>query len=344
MKIRCGIIGFGMSAKTFHIPFIDALDEYELSAVSTSRETELRESHPQARHYADPLELIADPDLDLIIITSPNESHYRYAEAVINAGRHAVVEKPFTVSARDARRLAEMAKRSDRMLTVFHSRRWDADFRTLQEILSAGKLGTLSHFESHYDRFRPTVRDRWREKAQPGAGLLYDLGSHLLDQAVCLFGSPEWLWADVVRQRPGAQTDDYVHIILAYGPFRAEIHIGSFVNGPLPRFAVHGEKGSFIKYGMDPQEDRLKAGENPTKAGFGAEDERNYGTLYPAPEGSAPQVIPSIEGSYADFYRSLARALNKEGAVPVQPEDAALVIRLIEAAEKSADTGRRITL
>ncbi len=344
MKIRCGIIGYGMSAKTFHIPFIEALEDFELAAVSTSRREELSANHPGTRHHVDADALLSDSDLDLVIITSPNTTHFGYAKQALTQGLHVVVEKPFTVTYGEAEQLVKVAAQSDKILTVYHNRRWDGDFLTLSELLESGKLGNLSHFETHFDRFRPAVRDRWRERAEPGAGLLYDLGSHMLDQCVFLFGTPDWIQADIARQRPGAQIDDYVHMVLAYGRMRAEVHISSVVNSPSPRFAIHGDGGSFVKYGLDPQENQLKAGLAVDHPDFGKEDEDASGSWHPAPEGSPVQIIPSVPGRYKDFYTILARAVRGNEAPPVLPEDAAMVIRLIEMAQKSADTGRRINI
>jgi scyllo-inositol 2-dehydrogenase (NADP+) len=344
MKIRCGVIGFGMAARTFHIPFIRALEQFELSAISTSRGKDALETHPGIRHYAESEALLADPELDLIVITSPNDSHYPLALQALQRGYHVLVEKPFTLRGREATRLVEEARRSDKMLTVFHNRRRDADFLSLQELIASGRMGRLTHFESRFDRFRPNVRERWREADVPGAGLLYDLGSHLIDQTLCLFGMPDWIQADVERQRSGAKADDYVHLIMGYDSFRAELHMSSFVNGPLPRLALHGEGGSFIKYGLDAQEDQLKSGLSPLDQEFGQEDESNYGTFYPAPEGTTPQVIPSPKGDYAGFYSQLAAAIAGQKAVPVPPEEAARVIDIIELAQKSAGKGRRIRI
>lgn len=342
MAIRTGIIGYGMSAKTFHLPFLLNMHEYSLRGISTRKKEILSEEHPAVMCYDGPEKLINDVDIDLVIITSPNESHYPLAKRALEAGKHVVVEKPFTITYRESLKLLKTAAKQGKILTVFHNRRWDGDILTIKELLEQGKFGNLSHVESHYDRFRPNVRDRWREKDVPGSGLLYDLGSHLIDQMIHLFGSPLWVQADVARQRDGAETDDFVHILLGYRKFRAELHISVLVNAPVPRFAIHGDTGSYIKYHLDPQEDQLKAGKNHTDTGFGGEEDDHFGTYYPAPEGSTPMVIPTARGRYQDFYSTLASAIQGSSEPPVDAGEAAEVIKVIELARKSSTRGKRL--
>lgn len=342
MAIRTGIIGYGMSAKTFHLPFILNMEEFSVTGISTSKNETLAAEQPGLTCYSSPEELINDGEIELIIITSPNESHFPLAKKALEAGKHVVVEKPFTITHRESLKLLKIAAKSQRILTVFHNRRWDGDILTIKELLEQGKFGNLSHVESHYDRFRPNVRDRWREKDVPGSGLLYDLGSHLIDQMIHLFGSPLWVQADIARQREGAETDDFVHILLGYSKFRAELHISVLVNAPVPRFAVHGDTGSYIKYHLDPQEDQLKAGKRFTDGGFGEEADEHFGTYYPAPEGSTPLVIPTARGRYQDYYSTLASAIQGTSAPPVDPGEAAEVMKIIELAKKSSQQGKRL--
>ncbi|WNG45012.1 oxidoreductase [Archangium minus] len=335
--IRIGLMGYGLSGSRFHAPLLAAEPAFTLSAVATRRAEEVVRDWPGVRVLS-PEELLADPTLELLIITSPNDTHASLAERALLAGKHVVVEKPFTVDSAEALRLDALARERGRCLTVFHNRRWDGDFLTVRQLLEQGRLGRLFSFESHFDRFRPQVKARWKEEDVPGGGTLWDLGSHLVDQALQLFGLPESITADLGRQRQGARATDWFHLLLRYGELRVILHSGSVVHEPWPRFVLQGEADAWCKYGLDPQEEQLGAGLRPGQASWGVEPAERYGRL------SRGGSVPTLPGCYEHFYRQLAAAIAGEGPVPVTAQSAAQVIRVLEAAVRSADEGRRITL
>ncbi|WP_339883686.1 oxidoreductase, partial [Vreelandella maris] len=262
--INVGLVGYGFASQTFHAPLIQATEGLDLVAVSSSDGAKVQASLPSVEVEAQALALCKRSDIDLIVIPTPNDTHFSLAKAALSAGKHVVVDKPFTVTLSEGKLLKKLADEKECLLSVFHNRRWDSDFLTVKALLEAGKLGRLVNFESHFDRFRPEVRDRWREKATPGGGIWYDLGPHLLDQACELFGMPQAILLELGTLRDGAKADDDFLALLGYEDFRVTLAAGTLVADPTPRFRVHGTQGSFVKYGLDPQEDRLKAGEVPT--------------------------------------------------------------------------------
>jgi scyllo-inositol 2-dehydrogenase (NADP+) len=337
--IRVGLIGYGLAGEVFHAPLIAAEPAMRLSMIATSR-TEAA-ARTGARVAPSPEALLEDPDVDLVVIAAPNERHAPLAERALEAGKHVVVEKPFTVTTADADRLCGLARRRGLVLTVFQNRRFDGDFLTVRELAASGRLGKLYAFESRFDRFRPEPRARWKEQAVPGGGTLYDLGAHLIDQAILLFGMPESIVADVSTQRPGAEAPDYFHLILRYGAVRVVLRSGSVVSDPWPRFRLDGDRGSFVKTGLDPQEEQLKAGVRPGDPGWGSEAPARYGEL------SGGERIPTRPGCYERFYRELALSIGARDPAqdpPVSAASAADVIRVIEAALASEAEGRRVAL
>ncbi len=276
-KVRVGLIGYGFSSSTFHAPLLGVIEGFDITAVSSSKPELVGRKLPDAAVEISPSALIQRSDVDLIIITAPNEAHFPLAKEAIEAGKHVVVEKPFVLTFEEGTELIELARSKGVLLSVYHNRRWDNDFLTLQEIIASGRLGTIFTYEAHYDRYRREVRDRWRERAIPGSGLLYDLGAHLIDQALVLFGRPEFITADILSQRDNAQADDYFHITLKYERLRVILHSGMLVKEPGPHFLVHGDKGSFCKYGLDSQEETLKSGGLPGTPKYGEDNERNFG-------------------------------------------------------------------
>ncbi|HCC09281.1 MAG TPA: oxidoreductase, partial [Atlantibacter hermannii] len=268
-NIRVGLIGYGYASKTFHAPLIVGTPGMTLAAVSSSDASKVHADWPNVTVVSDPKQLFNDPSLDLIVIPTPNDTHFPLARAAMEAGKHVVVDKPFTVTLSQARELEAMAKSRGLVLSVFHNRRWDSDFLTLKGLIAEGKLGEVSYFESHFDRYRPQVRNRWREQAGPGSGIWYDLGPHLIDQALVLFGVPVSITVDMAQLRPDAQTTDYFHAVLTYPQRRVVLHSTMLAAAESARYIVHGTRGSYVKFGLDPQEDRLKAGERPPPADWG---------------------------------------------------------------------------
>ncbi|RFA24747.1 hypothetical protein CAI21_20575 [Alkalilimnicola ehrlichii] len=339
--LRVGLIGFGLAGECFHAPWLDALEDYELTAVSTSREEAVHRRYPNVRVYSSAEALLADRLLDLVVVASPNASHYPLAKKALRQGLHVVVDKPMVTRAADAADLIRQAEASHRLVVPFHNRRWDNDYLTVCELLAQERLGEVHTWEVHFDRFRPAIKENWREEAVEGGGLLYDLGPHLIDQVVALFGLPEWVWADVQAQRAQAVMDDYFHLVLAWGTRRAILHAGTLVAGQAPRLAVHGVEGSYVKYGLDPQEAALRAGATPGGKGWGEEPEARYGVLTTA---LSAQAYPSRPGDYGLFYRELAHAVRGEGPPPVPAAAGLWCLQVLEAAQQSAANGVRVSL
>jgi scyllo-inositol 2-dehydrogenase (NADP+) len=324
--IRVGLIGYGLAGSVFHEPLIRACEGLELRAVLTSRE------HPLRVDSVDEL----FERCDLVVVASPNDSHFPLARQALEHGKHVVVDKPFTVTVEEADALIALGREAERMLTVFHNRRWAADFLTLRGVLP--RLGELFLVEANWDRFRPEVRQRWREQPGPGAGLLADLGPHMVDEMLQLFGMPDAISADIFAQRPGAKVDDYFDLKLNYGKRRVCLRASSLVSAPRPRFAAHGSGGSFVKHGLDPQEAQLKAGMDPRDPRFGVENREGTLTL---PDGSIEQV-PTERGRYLDFYEAVVAAIDEGAPAPVDPADARDGLLLIDLARRAAELGRRL--
>lgn len=338
--IRTGLIGYGLGGSAFHAPLIDAVPDLALAAIVTSRADAVRERYPQTQVVAEPGALFADPAIELVVISTPNDTHFPLARAALEAGKHVVIDKPFANSVADAEALVALAEARGRVLSVFHNRRWDGDFLTARKLLDSGALGEVTLYEARWDRFRPALRGNWHEIAGPGGGALIDLGPHLIDQALVLFGPPQRLSADIVAQRAGSLVDDYFEITLHYGRMRAILSSASVVPAPRARFAVHGTQASFVKYGLDPQEAQLRAGARADAPGYGIEEAAQHGTLIGG-EG-APRIVPSETGDYRHFYAGVARAIARGEAPPVSPADALAGLRIIELARRSAAEGRSL--
>jgi scyllo-inositol 2-dehydrogenase (NADP+) len=325
MTIRVGLLGRGMAGTVFHAPLIRAVPELSLAATAGS---------------GDAAALLADSSIDLVVIATPNASHFPLARAALEAGKHVVVDKPFAVTAGEADALIALAAARGRMLTVFHNRRWDGDFLTVKALVESKRLGEIRLFEAHWDRHRAAPKPGWREQAGEGAGLLFDLGPHLIDQALLLFGRPDALSADIAVQRDGASVDDYWSLTLHYGARRVTLSAAMLVAAPRPRFALHGTSGSFVKYGLDTQEAALKAGRGPGDTGFGQSSEDG---LLTTPDGVTIQ-IPTERGRYAAFYRAVAAAIAGGAPPPVDPADAREGLELIALARRSAAEGRTLSI
>ncbi|MGN7972073.1 oxidoreductase [Serratia sp. 22264] len=334
-KIRVGLVGYGYASKTFHAPLIVGTPGVELAAVSSSDAGKVHADWPAMTVVSDPQALFDDPSIDLIVIPTPNDTHFPLAQQAMAAGKHVVVDKPFTVTLSQAQELKRQAEQSGTLLSVFHNRRWDSDFLTLKALLKEGALGEVVYFESHFDRFRPEVRQRWREQAGAGTGIWYDLGPHLIDQALQLFGKPQTLFVDLGELRPGSQSVDYFHAVLNYGNRRVVLHGTVLAAAETARYIVHGTQGSFIKFGLDPQEDRLKAGERLPQADWGYDMRDGVVTL--SRDGIlAEKPLLSIPGNYPSYYAAIRDAINGEGENPVPAGDAIKVMEMIELGIESA--------
>jgi len=343
--IKVAVVGYGLSATVFHLPFVAHAKQFNLVAISSSQLERVQKNHPRIDVYLDAQQMIEECNADLVIITSPNMSHYPLAKLALESGKHVLVEKPMTTTSDQALALAKLAQRQSLVLSVYHNRRWDGDFLTLAQLVKSGQLGKIKVFNSHFDRFRPTVRNRWREQPGAGAGILYDLGSHLIDQALCLFGAPDSLTANCSKLRDGATTTDYFQLMLHYANMEVVLQSSPFSADPNIRFQLQGTKGSYIKYGLDPQEDQLGEGLSPEVPAFGVEPPSAYGKKYIADADGALQQVTKLQtmtGCYMDYYNQLASAISNGLTVPVTALEGAKVIKLIELAELSSATKQRV--
>ncbi|MEX1030857.1 MAG: oxidoreductase [Paenibacillaceae bacterium] len=338
--IKVGLIGYGFGGAVFHAPMISAVDGLELSVIYTSNEEKVRLTYPNVLVTTDLNDIWSHTDIELVVISTPNTSHYELAKSALEAGKHVVIDKPFIIDITEGENLIALAKEKGKLLSVYQSRRWDSDFQTVRRLITEEKLGQIYSFEVHYDRFRPEVKDRWKERNEPGSGTLYDLGAHLIDQALQLFGKPLTVTADCLSQRPGSHVNDYFHVILGYGICRVILHSSSLVRGRGPRYQIHGSKASFIKFGEDPQERTLLEGLRPGMPGWGIEDPAEYGEIITFD--GLVTAIPSEIGAYEQFYERMYQAIVGNGPVPVIAEQSLDVIRVIQLAERSSEEGRTL--
>ncbi|HOY34496.1 MAG TPA: oxidoreductase [Piscinibacter sp.] len=340
--LRVGLIGYGYAGRTFHAPLIAGVPGLELAAVSSRDAARVHADWPAVEVLADAHSLIARADLDLVVIASPNDSHHPLAHAALMAGRNVVVDKPFTLTLAQARELAALAQARGRLLSVFHNRRWDGDFLTLRALVEQGELGRIVHLESAFDRYRPVVRDRWRESAEPGAGLWFDLGPHLLDQALQLFGTPQAIALDQAVLRDSGRCDDWFQARLCYPGRRVVLRASMLAAAASPRFVVHGTRGSWVKQGLDPQEEALKAGARPTwpaAPGWGADRQPSLLTRAGA-DALRTEPLPLCCGGHGAFYAALRDALQGLGDNPVPASQACAVMAWLELGQRSAREGR----
>ncbi|MBE9372992.1 Gfo/Idh/MocA family oxidoreductase [Saccharopolyspora sp. HNM0983] len=339
--LNVGLVGYGVGGAFFHAPLIAAHPDLDLRAVVTAnpqRREQAAAEHPGTA-LVDDLDalLTRADDLDLVVVTSPNRLHAAHARAALEAGLPVVVDKPLTTTAAEARSLAERAERAGLLLTAFHNRRWDGDFRTVRAVLDSGELGRVHRFESRFERWAPEIKQTWRDAggAEDAAGLLYDLGSHLIDQALQLFGPVAAVYAETDARRPGARADDDTFLALTHrSGVRSHLWMSKVAARSGPRFRLLGSQAEFTKYGTDPQEAELRAGRRPVDRGsWGAEPEQQRGALG---TGSATREIAGEPGDYSAFYDGVVAALRGAGPPPVDPQQAVDVLEIIGAAQRSA--------
>ncbi len=340
-EIRVGLIGYGLGGEVFHAPLIESVPGMRLATVVTSdpeRAARASSRYPDARIVGTVEELWkAADEHDLISIVTPNKAHVPLGLAALELGLPIVVDKPLAASAADGHALVDAASKRGLLLSVFQNRRWDNDFLTLRRLLVDGSLGSVHRFESRYERWRPEATlDAWRERGAPdeAGGLLFDLGSHLVDQALVLFGRPRSVYAEVDLRRPGVEADDDVFVALEH-PGGVRTHLWASVMAGIfgPRFRVLGTGGAYVKYGLDVQEDALAAGRSPKDVGWGVEPESAWGVLG---LGADTEPVPSEPGAYQEFYRGIAEALRTGGPPPVDPGDSVAGLEVLEAARESA--------
>ena len=343
--IKTGLVSFGISSKTFHAPFLTTVPGFALTSVVERSTNEAEKSYPGIVTYRSIEAMLQDPELELVVITSPNETHFPYAKMAMEAGKHVVLEKPFSNTSAEALELVRLSHSTGKICAVYHNRRYVADFLTMKQIHEQKLLGDLHEFEAHYDRYRPDPRTYglWREKPLPGSGVFYDLGSHLVDQALQLFGAPQYILADIRKQKPYSVVDDYFDVRLDYGFLKVLLKSGMLVREMGPRYMMHGTKGSFIKYGEDTQEERLKAGELPVGPDWGKEPEEQFGLIHTEMEGKIiRETYPSLQGGFNKYYENLYQTIRHGQPLREKPEHGYNVIRLIELAFESSEKQCRV--
>ncbi|MFD3353823.1 Gfo/Idh/MocA family protein [Streptomyces fradiae] len=352
--VRVALVGYGLAGSVFHAPLIAATPGLVLDTVVTSngeRREQARAEFPDVRFAASPDELWARAhELDLVVVASPNKTHVPLATAALRAGLPVVVDKPVAGTAAEARALGALAREAGLLFSVFQNRRWDSDFLTLRALLDGGELGTVRRFESRFERWRPLPKGGWRESGAPEeiGGLLYDLGSHVVDQALALFGPAVRVYAEVDVRRPGAEADDDTFVAVTHaGGVRSHLYVSATAPQLGPRFRVLGERAGFVKYGLDPQEAALRAGARPVAGEpWGVEPEELWGRVgageSPVTGGGRP--VPSLPGDYPAYYAAVAAALRDGTAPPVTAEEAAAALDVLEAARRSAREGVAVDL
>lgn len=337
---RVGLIGYGYAGKTFHAPLIQAAAGLVLGAVASSDAAKVHRDLPGLLVMNDPAQLIASDAIDLVVIATPNATHAALASEALRAGKHVVVDKPFTLDMAEARALMRLANDNNRVLSVFQNRRWDSDFLAIKQAIDRGIVGTVTHFESHFDRYRPSVRARWREQAVPGAGIWYDLGPHLIDQALQLFGLPRHVMATLAIHRAGGEVDDWAHVLLDYEGMQVILHASMLVAGSNTRFIVHGDRGSLLKTEPDRQESQLLAGLSPGAAGWGDDPDG----LQVFDGETPPYRISPPAGDYRHYYAGIRDAVAESAPNPVPPWQALAAMAVLDAAITSNRERREVAL
>ncbi len=335
--INVGLIGYGMAACVFHTPVIQSVPHLKLRKIVERHGEECRKPYPWVEVVRDATSLLQDEEVDLVVIATPNITHFDLARESLLASKHVVVEKPFTTSSAQAQQLIDLARGQNRLISVHQNRRWDGDFLTVKKLLDEKLLGRLVEYECHFDRFRNKPQPgAWREDDAPGGGILFDLGSHLIDQAQVLFGQPETITADIRMQRDLARAVDNFELILHYDNLKVTLKAGMLVREPGPRFTLLGTEGSFLKYGSDPQEEALKRGLTPAEPHWGEEPSELWGTLNTQVAGLHLEGrVETIAGCYQVYYQNVVEAINGRAKLAVQPEEARNTIRIIELALQS---------
>lgn len=346
--IKTAIIGYGMAAKIMHSPFLIALpDCYKVVAILERHKSESKIMFPDAKIVRNPEALFLMDDIELIIVTTPNDSHFYYAKAALEANKNVVVDKPFTIHSSEAKKLIQLSEKQNRIISVYQNRRFSSDFLFVKDILNKKILGEIHSYETNYHRYRSEAKpNAWRENPADGAGILYDLGAHLIDQALLLFGNPNTIYAETKLQRPHAKSIDWFEIHLDFGFTKAIVKAGMLVREAGPRFLIHGTKGSLLKYGEDPQEAALKAGKIPdgeADENWGIEDSNNVAIIHTEMDGKITRkTVNYFQGNYGYYYQNLYKTIRKNASLSVTPQQAYNTIRIIELAMESSKKGSKI--
>jgi predicted dehydrogenase len=342
--INTALLSFGMSGKVFHAPFINLHKGFQLAGAWERSQQLIGNVYPGVRSYPTLEALLADETIDLVVVNTPNYTHYEYAKAALQAGKHLIVEKAFTTTVAEAVELKELAEKKGKKIAVYQNRRWDSDFKTVKKIMDEGMIGAVVEAALRFERYKPVLSPKkHKETATAGAGLLNDLGPHLIDQALCLFGMPQALYADIRVTRPFSKVDDWFDISLQYQNCRVRLKSGLFVREPVPSFVLQGTKGSFIKSRADVQEANSLAGLPPGQPDWGTEPGSENGLLHTEKEGIViREKIKTEQGNYYDYYDEVYKAITNNTAMPVTCEDGINIMRIIEAAVKSSEEKRLI--
>lgn len=344
--VRVGLIGFGLAGQSFHAPVIRGVKGMELACILERHGNKAKEKYPEVRVSRRLDEMLSDKTIRLCVVATPNDSHFSYTKACLEADRDVVVDKPFTPTLAEAEQLVRLAADRGRLITVYQDRRWDGAFHTVRKLLQSGAVGAVAEYESRFDRFRLESKpSAWRERAESAApGVLWDLGPHLIDGALVLFGEPESIWASAFCQRADSKVDDSFDVHMEYPRLRATLRARSIAYAPGPHLLIHGTEGSFIKYGMDPQEEILRSEKCPDGPDWGAdwgeEPEQRWGTLTRVGEG--PRKVKTERGDYRGFYANVRDAMEKGAPLDVTPAQALRTMRAVLLAHRSSREGRRV--
>ena len=335
--IKVGLVGYGIAGQIFHAPVITAVPHLQLAKVVERHGDSSRQRYPWVEVVKEAAHLFEDKAIDLVVIATPTPSHFDLAQQALRAYKHVIVDKPFTTTSEQAQRLIDLARQQNRVISVYHNRRWDGDFQTIRQLVQQSCLGRLVEYEAHFDRFRNYLKPgSWRENSGLGSGILFDLGSHLIDQAQVLFGLPKKITADIRIQRDFAKTDDYFELMLDYDALKVTLKAGMLAREQSPRFILHGTEGSFVKYGFDPQEEALKRGLSPLEPDWGMEPKKQWGTLSTQIGGlHFHGKIETARGCYQSYYENIYHAITQLAALTVKPTEATNTIRIIELAIQS---------
>jgi predicted dehydrogenase len=337
-RIAAALTSFGMSGLVFHGPLLEAHPGFRLKSVLQRTKDTARDKYPEITIVRTIEDLIRDPEIELVVVNATNDTHYHHARMALEAGKHVVIEKPMTNTIEDGNELINLARDKGLVLSVFQNRRWDSDFLTIKKVFEDGLLGRVVEFTSNFDRYRNYIQpNTWKEVTGPGSGLLYNLGPHLIDQAIVLFGIPEAVASDIRTMRTDSLVDDFFEVYLHYEKVKVRLHSSYLVREPYPRFTIHGTLGSFVKYGLDVQEAALKVGEIPGSPGWGEEGEAIWGMLNTEINGDhVVKRIQSEPGNYLTFYDNIFEVIRNNGKLKVTPQEALMNIHAIELAIQSS--------
>ena len=329
--LTVAIIGFGLSGRYLQAPFFEANKNFFLKTILSNHQNP-KQFFPSVNVVKNIEDILNDPSIDLVSICSPNKTHYNYAKLALNAGKHVLVEKPFTAFSKQAMELISLSKSKNKIISVFQNRRFDSDFLTVKKLIDSKKLGEVLNFEIHYNRFKPELNlKKWKETNDEGSGIIYDLGAHIIDQAIALFGIPLNIWGQSFTQRKNSLIQDAFDIKLDYGKLKVTLRSSLIVPEQSARYIIHGSEGSFIKYGLDVQEDNLKAGMQPTDKGFGIEPIEQQGTMFTHHENETnSQSVNTERGNWALLFENLYEAIVYGRELLIKPQDVLQQIKIIE--------------